>query len=255
MSGPTWDAGGRAQAGGEQREELQIGTGKPRVAERAVAGVAGGLLAAYGIKRRGLPGALMTATGGLLVYGGASGHTVGEAVTAIRRPARIEVQRAITVNLPVEPLFQFWRNPANMPRIMPHIESVEVLDDRRSIWRTRRIAGRALQWECLIDQDVPNQMVGWRASRQSKVLSTGSVRFRPAPGGRGVEVHLKVEYQPPAGRVGHAAAKLLGEDPLGGIRESLRRFKQLMEAGEMPVTKGQPSAHHLSIFGKLGVVA
>ncbi len=240
---------------GREGEALRVGGEKIRAAERALTGVAGGLLAAYGIKRKGVPGALMTATGGLLVYGGASGHTVGEAVTAIRRPAKIEVERAITVNMPAEPLFQFWRNPANMPRVMPYIESVQVLDDRRSIWRTRRLANRALEWESLIDQDVPNQLVGWRSSRGAPVASTGSVRFRPAPGGRGTEVHLKLEYEPPAGRLGYAVAKVLGEDPMGGLRESLRRFKQLMEAGEIPTTEGQPSAHYLSILGKLGVTA
>ena len=69
----------------------------------------------------------------------------------------------------------------------------------------------------------------------------GSVRFERAPGGRGSIVKVEMLYRPPAGVVGATVAKLLGKDPVGQIKDDLRRFKQIMEAGEVITTEGQPA--------------
>ena len=74
----------------------------------------------------------------------------------------------------------------------------------------------------------------------SEVVSAGSVRFKPAMGGRGTEVRVRLQYDPPGGKLGSTIAWMFGEEPSQTIREDLRRFKRLMETGEIPTTDGQP---------------
>jgi uncharacterized membrane protein len=127
---------------------------------------------------------------------------------------------------------------------MEHLESVEVLDERRSRWRAKGPAGRHVEWEAVIHNEVPNELIAWKSTEDADVPNAGSVRFREVPGGRGTEVRVLLEYEPPAGRVGVAVARLFGEEPGIQVREDLRRFKQLVETGELPVSEipGQGAA-------------
>ena len=68
----------------------------------------------------------------------------------------------------------------------------------------------------------------------------GAVRFLPAAAGRGTIVSVTMQYEPPGGSLGMTVAKLFGEEPQTQVREDLRRFKNLLEAGEIPTTEGQP---------------
>jgi uncharacterized membrane protein len=101
-------------------------------------------------------------------------------------------------------------------------------------------AGRTVQWDAEIINEIPGELLGWRTLDHSDVVSAGSVRFKRASGGRGTEVHVRLQYDPPAGKVGATVAWLLGHEPSQTIREDLRRFKQLMETGEVPTIAGQP---------------
>lgn len=64
------------------------------------------------------------------------------------------------------------------------------------------------------------------------------VEFRHAPGGRGTEVRVELEYTPRGGVIGAALAKAIGGDPTGQVRQDLRRFKQIVETGEVVLSDG-----------------
>ncbi|MFL5403979.1 MAG: SRPBCC family protein [Gemmatimonadales bacterium] len=145
----------------------------------------------------------------------------------------VQVVAAITVNRPVSEVYGFWHNFENLPRFMAHLESVEVLGDRRSRWRAKAPAGASVEWEAETIEDRPNELISWRALPESSVPNSGQVRFREAPGNRGTEVTVELRYQPPGGKVGALIAKLFGEEPSQQVKSDLRRFKQVMEIGEV----------------------
>lgn len=152
-----------------------------------------------------------------------------------RRGARkgIRVSKAVTIGRSPEEVYRFWRNFTNLPRFMEHLEAVEIIDDRRSRWRARAPAGTSVEWEAELVQDRPNELISWRSVEHAEVPNTGTVRFRPAPGDRGTEVHVDLRYDPPAGRLGSLVAKLFGEEPSQQVDGDLRRLKQVLETGEV----------------------
>ncbi|MCI4061058.1 SRPBCC family protein [Micromonospora sp. R77] len=155
----------------------------------------------------------------------------GRARRARRRLVRMEL--AVTVNTPASEAYRFWRNLENLPRFMTHLESVRADDLRRSHWVARGPAGRSISWDAEIVDDRPNESLAWRSLPGARVPNAGRVRFLPAPGDRGTEVRVQLGYAPPAGRLGRAVAKLFGEEPEQQVRDDLRRFKQVLETGEV----------------------
>jgi uncharacterized membrane protein len=175
-----------------------------------------------------------------------AGITAVDLYTAIRgsRRGRSDGHRmtlcaAITVNRPREEVYRFWHDLQNLPRFMAHLESVRVTGDGRSHWRAKGPMGRAVEWEAEIVDDHPGELIAWR-SLEGAVGNSGSVRFTDAPGGRGTEVWVDLRYDPPAGVVGTTFAKLFGEHPDQQVRDDLRRFKQVMETGEVVRSEGSP---------------
>jgi uncharacterized membrane protein len=149
------------------------------------------------------------------------------------------METSLTINRPAEELFSFWRNFENLPQVMEHVESVEVLDERRSHWRVRRPGEDLLEWDAEIINEHPEELIAWRTTEGSDVHHAGTIRFTSAPGGQGTEVKLTVEYEVAGGKFIVALAKLFRRSPEQQMREDLRHFKQIMEAGEIPTTIGQ----------------
>lgn len=150
-----------------------------------------------------------------------------------RRERARQVTRAITVDCSPEEAYRFWRDLANLPRFMAHLESVRMIDERRSRWIAKAPAGTTVEWDAEIIDDRPGELISWRPLPGTKVMSTGSVRFLRAPGGRGTEVRVEIHHEPRGGLIGAGIARLFGE-AIGLHAESdLRRFKQLMEIGEV----------------------
>jgi uncharacterized membrane protein len=224
--------------------------------ERWASALGGAALTAYGIKQlrdRSPAGAALAAAGGALIYRGATGHcpvysvagisTAGEhddTQMALSGARGINVEEVVTINASPDALFAFWRRLELLPRFMDHLVSVSQLDSRRSRWVAKAPAGRTVEWEAEIINEITGELIAWRTVEGADVVSAGSVRFTPAPGGRGTEVRVRLQYDPPAGKIGATVAWLLGHDPAATVREDLRRFKQLMEAGEVPTIEGQP---------------
>lgn len=145
----------------------------------------------------------------------------------------VQVTRSITVNRPAEEVYAFWRDVANLPRFMRHLQSVRTLDARRSHWVAHAPAGMTVEWDAEIVEDRPGELIAWRSLPGADVDNTGSVSFRRAPGDRGTEVTVELAYSPPGGLVSSKLAKLFHEEPGQQVFDDLRAFKQVLETGEV----------------------
>lgn len=152
-----------------------------------------------------------------------------------------EAAYAVTIGRPVGEVFGFWRDLENLPRVMAHLDRIEVLDDTRSRWVARGPGGRTVTWEAELRAEEPNRLLAWRTLQPATVPHVGRVEFRPAPGDRGTEVRVRIGYVPPAGRLGVALAWLGGHQPDQKVREDLRRLKRVLECGEAIKVDEQPS--------------
>jgi uncharacterized membrane protein len=232
--------------------------------ERWLSAVAGGALAAYALKKRSPAGGAAAVAGAALLYRGATGHcdvyqalgvntanghrekgtgVIADRGSDTRRQlggARgIHVDEAVTINRPIGELYRFWRNFENLPRFMRHLDSVAMREQGISRWVAKGPAGTHVEWDARIINEIENKVIGWQSLDGSTVSTAGSVNFDETEHGTKVRVHL--QYSPPGGRIGAAIARLFGEEPNQTVREDLRRFKQLMETGEIPTIDGQPS--------------
>ncbi|AWS48393.1 cyclase [Streptosporangium sp. 'caverna'] len=155
----------------------------------------------------------------------------------------MDLHAAITINRPREEVYRYWRDVENLPRFMTHLESVETTGDGRSHWKAKGPLKRTVEWEAEIVEDNPGELISWRSLKGALVGNRGFVHFSDAPGGRGTEVRVKLIYDLPGGKVGTAGmalARLLGEHPEQQVRDDLRRFKQVMETGEVVRSEGSP---------------
>jgi uncharacterized membrane protein len=143
------------------------------------------------------------------------------------------IGRALTIARSREELYRFWRNLENFPRFMENVVSVRMLDDRRSHWVVEAPGGRTVEWESEIVEDIPNELLSWRSVEGADVEHSGRIEFRDAQGNRGTVMTVTLLYDPPAGKLGKLIAKLFQEEPRIQSRRDLRRFKQLMETGEI----------------------
>ncbi len=155
---------------------------------------------------------------------------------AARRPSTgggVHVVESITIKRPRHEVYGFWHNFENLPRFMAHLESVHVLDEKRSHWKAKAPAGTTVEWDAETIEDRPNELISWRSLEGSEIPNSGSVQFKDAPGNRGTEIRIEIQYQPPGGKIGALFAKLFGEEPKQQVKGDLRRFKQVMEIGEI----------------------
>jgi Predicted integral membrane protein len=143
------------------------------------------------------------------------------------------VGRSVLINRPRSALYAYWRDFANLPTFMEAIESVTPGDGGRSVWKIKAPAGQHVTLETEMTDVVDNQSIGWRSTDNSQIRTTGRVSFADAPEGRGTVVTAEIAYEPPGGDVGRLIAKLFRAEPNIQARHELKRFKQLMEAGEI----------------------
>ncbi|HXW04110.1 MAG TPA: SRPBCC family protein [Vicinamibacterales bacterium] len=218
------------------RERINVGH-----VERWGSMAAGAALAAYGLSRRRGSGLALAALGAFLIRRGATGHCdVYQALglssvpgsdtrRALGGPAGVHVDETVVIDRPASELFRYWRNLENLPRVMTHLSSVERVTDTLSRWRADGPAGTTLEWNAEIINEVPDRLIGWRSIEGSDVVSAGSVHFDERRG-RQTRVRVRLQYSPPAGKVGDAIARLTGRDAATQIREDLRRFKDEAES-------------------------
>ena len=237
-----------ARRRGQARTDLNVGSH-----ERLASAVGGGALALYGLGRRDVAGAALALLGGLLVHRGVTGHCMvygaldldtsneGSAIVpwlekqhgpnaVLDASDAIRIEHSVMIARPADELFRFWRDFENLPRIMHHLERVDVLDDTHSRWRAKAPAGQSVEWNAVVHNEVEGRLIAWKSEAGAAVPNAGSVHFEPTGAGRTV-VRVVMEYVPPAGRVGQMVARLFDEEPDRQVREDLRRFKRMMESG------------------------
>jgi uncharacterized membrane protein len=172
----------------------------------------------------------------------------------------VRVEQATTINRSIDDVYRFWRNFENFPRFMRHLESVQQVSGTTSRWRAKGPAGMSVQWEAEMIEEREHERIAWRSLEGADVPNSGSVRFQRAPGARGTEIRVQLQYSPPAGAFGQRIAWLFGEEPSQQIHEDLHRAKQLLETGEIPLSDGfglwraaQPPADPLELKEIAGV--
>jgi uncharacterized membrane protein len=209
--------------------------------ERWASLVGGGAMVLMGLSQRSLRGVLMAVAGGGLVYQGVTKQsTIQQAQEAIGINKSIKVEKTVTINKPADELYRFWHDFENLPTFMKHLKSVTVQNDKRSHWIANAPLDNSVEWDADILEDRENEFISWASVEGADVENSGFIRFKKAPGDRGTEVKVVLEYSPPGGALASAFAKLFGEEPEQQIGDDLRRFKMLMEAGEIATTEGQP---------------
>jgi len=201
--------------------------------------VAGSALAIYGLTRRSKKGMALAATGGLLAYRGAR---------AKRPHQEHDTRSVVTINASPEQLYQFWRKLENLPLFMRHLETVTQLPNGNSRWTAITPAGR-IQWEAAIVDEKENASISWRCVPGSDLYMEGTVNFRTAPKHRGTLVEANIQYAPVKGPLRSTVQKMFGKYPGFIITQDLRRFKALMETGEIPTTEGQSHGPRSRVIG------
>ena len=226
--------------------------------ERWASIVAGGLLGYLGWRRgwQGtlqprstaslVLGALLGGTGAVLAYRGATGHCPAyeqlgiDTASASGKGRDIEVEEAITVQASRQEVYDFWRDVERFPQFMRHLETVEDRGEGRSHWTARAPKDVAtVSWDAEITEDEPGERLAWRSLPGADIENSGSVRFAEAPKGA-TEVHVRITYRPPDTAVNSLVSRLLNSAFEQLVKEDARRFKHLMETGEMPTIEGQP---------------
>jgi len=192
--------------------------------------IAGGAIGLYALLRRPSGKSAVSA----------AGFYAARKIGKLRGTQKQEAVTTFAINCTPETAYGYRRDFANLPRFMRHIESVRVLDGNRTEWTALGPLEMKVRWTAELAEDKPNERIAWRSLPGSQVETNGSVEFRPGTNGRGTLVTARVEFTPPAGSLGRAFAALSGKDPQFTVREDVRRFKALIEAGEVPTTVGQP---------------
>jgi len=213
---------------GQKQRQVNVGP-----AERKASVAGGAALAVSGLrslaKGKYLPGLAMMVAGGMFFYRGKTGHCdLYEAMgvdTVHTRNSGLHFEKVVTIGMPPQQVYEFWRNLENLPQFMKHIESVQVTGERSSHWKAAGPGGLTAEWDAEMMEDMPGQQISWHSVGSAAVPNKGTVEFKQAPGNRGTEVRVSIDYYPPGGAAAHGInARQLEED--------LKRLKQILEVGE-----------------------
>lgn len=220
---------------------------------RILSVLGGAALAYYGWNRKqSLLEKSLTVAGAYLMLRGASGFCpVNKALhvdTAHANTKGFKVSSSFTILKPRSEVYQFWRQLENLPTFMQYLEDVQQTSPKRSHWIAKvpkNIISKekltTVEWDAEIEREEENSLIAWRSLPGSEIENSGEVRFTDAPANRGTVVQATIAYHPPAGAVGTLAAKILNPAFEELVKQDLRRFKRLLEGGEIPTIIGQPS--------------
>ena len=241
----------------EERAEFDVHRENIGDVQQVLSAIAGMVFLAAGLtrlSRRTLSGATLAMVGGGLLYRAMSGYcpafgAMGIDTSDSNQPRELndtsrlgrrkvhtdratKIERAIEINRPSNEIYRVWRSLDNLPRIINHLDSVQVINERLSHWEVKTIPGAPkVAWDAEIINDVENERIGWRSLQGADVANTGSVEFKPTGDGKRTWLTVTLQYEPPGGQIGVTMAKWLGADPDTKIGVDLQRFKEQMETG------------------------
>jgi uncharacterized membrane protein len=228
------------QGGGQPREERpELLQENWAPATRLLIGTIGGVMALQGARRMGGLGKAVSAAGLGLVTRAITNLPPRRLVGAGAGHRAIDIQKTIRVTAPVEAVWQLWNNFEQFPRFMSHLREVRREGEDRSHWVAKGPAGTSVEWDAIVTERVPNEVLAWRSVEESTVQTAGRVRFRPMPDG-GTEIDVQMSYNPPAGALGHVVAFLFGTDPKHAMDEDMVRLKSLLEEGKTRANGEEP---------------
>jgi uncharacterized membrane protein len=220
--------------------------------QRWVSGLSGAALTWYGLSRSDLARWPLALFGAGLIYQGIAGDNlldrlpgaqeipVVRQMTSAPAPAQLRIRKSLTIAQPAERLYAYWRQLENLPTFMKHVKSIQDLGNGLSHWVVNVLKDQEFEWDARIIKDRPNEMIAWETLPDAPLQNRGYVKFIPIA--RGTEVSVSFEYDPPGGALGEMvgrAAMFIAEQQ---VKEEIRNFKHLMEAGEVITTEGQPAA-------------
>lgn len=226
--------------------------------ERLASAVAGGLLAAYGVRRKGWSGLGLAIVGVELVRRGMTGHCMAYEAMGVstkdgklqidkRRNPELDPSKAVkargvaTIRRPRSELYRMWRDFSQLPRFMQHLERVDVMSPTRSHWVTKGPAGTSIEWDADIIAERDGEYIEWASVAAADVPNRGTVQFVDAADGDGTEVIVTLEAEPPAGKVGDFVARLFGRSPQQEVEDAVKRFREAAER-HAPLSSGQRGA-------------
>ncbi|HYG21056.1 MAG TPA: SRPBCC family protein [Ohtaekwangia sp.] len=214
--------------------------------ERIASVMGGAVLTVAGLRNVNKKnGIVLLLTGGFLLARGLSGYCALNNYlgrnTAQKKVSALEATGTFTINKPRAEVYSYWRKLENLPMFMKHLDQVIQTGANRSHWTARVPGGLHLSWDAEIIEDRPDEFISWSSLPGSQIDHAGEITFRDAPSLQATEIHASISYRLPAGDVGSVAGKLFNPLVENMIKEDLRRFKQVMEAGEIPTIEGQPS--------------
>ena len=226
-------------------------------AERVVSAVAGGILAWAGLRKKSLAGMGLALAGGELLRRGVTGHCYafealgvrtapkgqGAETTSVPYELGIRADSSISIAVPRAVVYRFFRRLDNLPRFMAHVQAVRDIGANRSHWVVKAPAGRTVEWDAVIHNEIENEMIAWRTLPGADVDHAGSVWFKDILAGCGTEIRVELQYNPPGGWIGAALARLWGEEPSQQIHADLQRLKQILETGTVPGTNVRGHGH------------
>jgi uncharacterized membrane protein len=207
---------------------------------RLMMGAAGGAMMAYCANRRDPTAVVIGTVGFGMLMRGATNMEVKRLVGAGGRRG-IDIQKTITLAAPIEEVFRFWASYENFPRFMANVREVRSTGDGSSHWKVAGPAGVPVEWDAVLTEFVPDEVIAWKSVPGAAIRQTGIVRFEPTRDG-GTRIHIRMSYNPPAGALGHSLAALFGADPKHQMDEDLARMKTLLETGQPARDAAQPSS-------------
>lgn len=224
----------------ERRPMPRNGGGERLIRAGMLAGAAAALGAAAATRRSRSSAAAWTGAAAVAAPLATRGMT-GEwpVPRALRRTAPLDLTETLVIDRSPEEVYDAWRDLEKLPGILRHLETVQVLGDTRSRWVARTPNGRRLEWEAEITEDRRGEILRWRSVPQSKIDTQGHVKLRPWRPDGGTMIEVRLRFAPLTGGLPGAAASLARPVLAQGVREDMRRFKNRMEAGEVPRTEGQ----------------
>ena len=200
---------------------------------RLLAGAAGGVLAMYAAKRRGLIGAAIGPLGLAMLSRAVLNLEIKRIVGLEPGPRTIDIEKTINIAAPVEEVFELWTRHETFPQFMSKVREVRKTGEGKYHWVVAGPAGVSVEWDAEITRIVPNQLIAFKSLPGSAVEQRGLVHFTPTSDGDTC-VDIKMSYNPPAGAIGHLVAMLFGADPKVEMDEDLMRMKSFIETGNAP---------------------
>jgi uncharacterized membrane protein len=195
-----------------------------------------GALALYGVTRRGPLGFAARTLGAGMLWSELRQPNAPAAPAGRERRRTVDIQKTLFIEAPPDQVYEFWTDYGNFPHFMSNVREVRDLGGGRSHWVVRGPGGVPIEWQAVLTEQVPGEILAWRSRPGSMLENAGAVRFRPE--GQGTRVDLRLCYSPPVGGAGRAVAELLGADPRARLNEDLGRLKSLLEGANRSQGEG-----------------